>query len=112
MIEIKEKVLEEMYKNYDTPILERIWKKNDVMLLSETIDQTLAKVRKEIKKSPIDEICQCGHSKKAHSPHELDEHGGRCGICIHCSIYTWKEFIFNKELLNKIGRKERGAEDD
>jgi len=51
-----------------------------------------------------DEICQCGCSKKAHMPHQLDKHGGKCMICVHCPIYTWKgfEFVDLKELLSKI----------
>lgn len=41
-----------------------------------------------------DEFCQCGCSKKAHLPHQLDKNGGRCGICVHCDGYTWKGFEF------------------
>ncbi|HEA65051.1 MAG TPA: hypothetical protein ENI02_02795 [Candidatus Aminicenantes bacterium] len=52
--------------------------------------------RKTLKDLKIikDEICQCGCSKKAHMPHQLDKHGGKCMICIHCPIYTWKGFEF------------------
>lgn len=39
------------------------------------------------------EICQCGHLKKCHNPHELDFNGGSCQHC-DCTIYTWKDFVF------------------
>lgn len=64
-------------------------------------------VGKVIDESKIikDEICQCGCSKKAHMPHQLDKNGGRCGICVNCPIYTWKsfEFVDLKELKKEIG---------
>jgi len=41
-----------------------------------------------------DEFCQCGHSKTAHLPHQLDKNGGRCGICFNCDCYTWDKFEF------------------
>jgi len=51
-----------------------------------------------------DEFCQCGCSKKAHLPHQLDKNGGRCGICFNCDGYTWKEFEFidMNEIADKI----------
>lgn len=51
-----------------------------------------------------DEFCQCGHSKKAHLPHQLDKNGGRCAICFKCDCYTWKgfEFVSEEELTQKI----------
>lgn len=51
-----------------------------------------------------DELCQCKHSKTSHLPHQLDKHGGKCMICVHCPIYTWEsfEFVDLQELKNKI----------
>lgn len=51
-------------------------------------------------KTIIDELCQCGHSKKCHGKHELDNHGANCNQC-DCTIYTWKEFVFLEENSSK-----------
>ena len=75
--------------------------------LKEAEKLTLNKVIKIIDKTKIikEEICQCGHPKTTHLPHILDKNGGRCMICVNCSIYTWKEFEFVnlEELKVKIG---------
>jgi hypothetical protein len=57
-----------------------------------------------------DEFCQCGCSKKAHLPHQLDKNGGRCGICVHCDGYTWKgfEFIDLSELKSELSGSKDG----
>ena len=47
----------------------------------------------------VDELCQCGHSKKCHGMTNLDNHGGQCNQC-KCQLYTWKEFIFLKQEKN------------
>ena len=46
-----------------------------------------------VKPKPIDELCDCGHSKKCHGRHELDNHGAECNQC-NCNIYTWEKFVF------------------
>ena len=54
----------------------------------------------EMKKKKMDfddEICQCGHSKGYHLPHELDKHGKECEIC-DCLVYTWKTFVKYKNI--------------
>jgi len=63
-------------------------------------------ILEEIEKTKIikDEFCICKHSKTSHLPTQLDKYGGRCMICVDCSIYTWKsfEFIDLKPLIAEI----------
>jgi hypothetical protein len=74
-------------------------KRNDKL---KTAVEFLQMTKDEIKHNPIDEFCQCGHSKKAHLPHSLDNNGGKCAICSICDCYTWKGFEFNETELENI----------
>jgi hypothetical protein len=56
----------------------------------------------EIDKYPINEICQCGHSKDCHGISILDNHGKDCNQCA-CREYTWKSFIFLEGLKQSLG---------
>ena len=76
------------------------------------VKEKIQNVKRRLKGLKIikDEICMCGHSKTSHLPHQLDKHGGKCMICVHCPIYTWKEFEFLNinEDIDKIFNEEIG----
>ncbi len=103
---IKKEVL---YKIFDCEFNLSEFKNDDrVKRVIKTIDLALekskAEVLKIIEKHPIDELCQCGHSKKCHGMTGIDVNGGVCNQC-QCQLYTWKEFIFDDELKKKVQSK-------
>ena len=51
------------------------------------------------------DLCECGHLKECHLPHQLDMNGGKCSHC-SCKIFTWVSFLWDdKELKAKLQEK-------